>query len=167
MKTDTLFDLASNSKMYATNMMLMKLVDLKLLDLTQTIKHYIPGYSGNLGYNEKTGVDEAMTSKEGVSLSRDKIKVMDILTHQAGYSPEVLFFSNRSVDDGYSPFTPSSLQSNDPVKTKKLIIKHVPLHRVPGNKHVYSDTDFMLLGILVERIINDKAKSIKDGLNQN
>jgi serine-type D-Ala-D-Ala carboxypeptidase len=72
MQVDTLFDLASNTKMFATNFALMKLVSEGKLDVTQPISQYIPEYRGQ---------------------GRESRLVRDLLSHTAGYAPEVKFFS--------------------------------------------------------------------------
>jgi len=124
MTKDTLFDLASNTKVFATNFALMKLVSEGKLDVNLPINHYIPLYQGD---------------------GRELRTVKDMLTHNAGYAPQVQFFTrdNRLGDRFYS-------QSVD--KTKELILTQVPFAINRGTKHIYSDTDYMLLGMLVEEI---------------
>ena len=124
MTTDTLFDIASNTKMFATNFALMKLVNEGKLDTSLPINHYLPSYRG-----------------EG----RDLRTVKDILTHNAGYAPQVKFFT-RENDLGVKFF------SQDPQKTKNLILTKVPFTVGRSVKHMYSDTDYMLLGMIIEKI---------------
>jgi N-acetylmuramoyl-L-alanine amidase len=124
MTTDTLFDVASNTKMFATNFALMKLVDEGKLDTSLPINHYLPSYRG-----------------EG----RDLRTIKDILTHKAGYSPQVKFFT-RDNNLGVKFF------SQDSNKTKNLILTQVPFAVGRSAKRMYSDTDFMLLGMIIEKI---------------
>lgn len=124
MHTDTLFDIASNTKMFATNLALMKLVSEGKLDVNAPIEQYMPDYQGG---------------------GRDTRLVRDLLTHTAGYAPQVRFFT---PDNGVS----KSLYSQNPQRTDQLLLNRVPFAIGRNVKAVYSDTDYMLLGMLVERL---------------
>lgn len=124
MTTDTLFDLASNTKMFATNFALMKLVSEEKLAVNLPINHYLPSYRG-----------------EG----RDLRSVKDILTHHGGYSPQVGFFTrDNHLGSGFF--------SQDDKRTKELILTKVPFAIGRNTKRIYSDTDYILLGMLIERV---------------
>lgn len=120
----TLFDIASNTKMYATVFAVMKLVTEGKLDINQPIQAYISEYQGQ---------------------GREQRLVRDLLDHSAGYGPELHFFrkDNRLGEDFYSI---------DAKRTRQLLTSTVPFVRERGQQSVYSDTGFMLLGVLVERI---------------
>lgn len=124
MTTETLFDLASNTKMFATNFALMKLVSEGKLDLNLPINHYLPSYRGG---------------------GRALRTIKDLLTHQAGYAPEVKFFTKQNTL-GLDFF------SQDSQRTKALMLTQVPFARERHTKQVYSDTDFILLGMLIESV---------------
>ncbi|MBB1447993.1 serine hydrolase, partial [Pseudoalteromonas sp. SG41-6] len=66
MQINTLFDLASNTKIFATNFALMKLVSEELLNINKPVQSYLSEYTG-----------------EG----RVQRIVKDLLTHSAGYPP--------------------------------------------------------------------------------
>lgn len=124
MQPDTLFDIASNTKMYATNYALMRLVSEGKLNVNLPIQHYFPEYQG-----------------EG----RDKRTVKDLLYHTAGYPPEVHFFR---PDNRHGP----EFYSLNKAHTEQLILTQVPFATELGQQAVYSDVDYMLLGMLIERI---------------
>lgn len=124
MQTDTLFDIASNSKMYATNYALMRLVSEGKLDVTKPVQHYIPEYQGD---------------------GRELRTVKDLLYHTAGYAPEVHFFR---PDNRHGP----QFYSLNKAQTEQLILTQVPFATERGTAAVYSDVDYMLLGMLIERI---------------
>ncbi len=124
MKKDYLFDIASNTKMFATNFALMQLVSQGKLDVNKPIYYYLPEYRG---------------------AGRETRTVKDLLTHNAGYAPQVRFF-DRDNALGESFF------SQDSEKTKQLILHKVPFMVSRHSKRMYSDTDYMLLGMLIERI---------------
>jgi serine-type D-Ala-D-Ala carboxypeptidase len=124
MQTDSVFDLASNTKMYATNYAIMQLVSRGLLDINKPVQFYLPEYHG---------------------AGREQRLVKDLLYHNAGYAPEVHFHrpDNRHGEMFYSL---------DRALSMHLIATAVPFERERGGKAVYSDIDYMLLGLLIERI---------------
>jgi len=124
MTTDTLFDIASNTKMFATNFALMKLVSEGKLDVSLPINHYLPAYRG---------------------AGRELRTIKDILTHNAGYSPQVQFFSRDN-------HLGSAFFSQNEQRTKELILTKVPFAVGRSTKRMYSDTDYMLLGMIIEKI---------------
>lgn len=124
MQTETLFDIASNSKMYATNYALMRLVSEGKLDVTKPVQHYLPEYQGD---------------------GREQRTVSDLLYHTAGYPPEVHFFR---PDNRHGP----QFYSLNKAYTEQLILTQVPFATERGTAVVYSDVDYMLLGMLIERI---------------
>ncbi|GGD75019.1 hypothetical protein GCM10011357_32500 [Lacimicrobium alkaliphilum] len=124
MRKDTLFDMASNTKMFATNFALMKLMTEGKLSFNDKVSDHIPEFKGQ---------------------GRSAIRIKDLLNHTAGYGPEVRFFE-RENKFGEAFF------SQNKNKTAQLLLNEVPLEIGRGLKPVYSDTGFMLLGVLVERV---------------
>lgn len=124
MQPDTLFDIASNTKMYATNYALMRLVSEGKLNVNLPIQHYFPEYQGD---------------------GREQRTVKDLLYHTAGYPPEVHFFR---PDNRHGP----EFYSLNKAHTEHLILTQVPFATELGQQAVYSDVDYMLLGMLIERI---------------
>lgn len=124
MRHDTLFDIASNTKMYATNYALKHLVSTGKLNINLPIRYYLPEYQ---------------------DAERDSLTVKDLLYHTAGYPAEVQFFrpDNRHGPEFYS------LNKAD---TEQLILTKLPVAKAQGKQVVYSDVGYMLLGMLIERI---------------
>ena len=128
MDVDTLFDIASNSKMYSTNYALMKLVSEGTLDVNKPVKEYLKEYRGG---------------------RRERIRVKELLSHIAGYAPEVHFFlPDNEVGPEFH-----SLNRN---KTIELLKTKVPFVYEKGKQTIYSDTDYMLLGLIIEAITGMK-----------
>lgn len=125
---NTMFDMASNSKMYAANYAVMHLVDEGKISLDTPIKTYLPEY---------TGCDAS-------GQCRDDRRVIDLLWHDAGYAADPQFFNPAAIGD--------ELYSQDPFLTRQLILTKLPFERPLGGKPVYSDIDFMLLGMIVESV---------------
>jgi N-acetylmuramoyl-L-alanine amidase len=69
-----------------------------------------------------------------------------LLYHKAGYPPSTAFY-NRAQTGA------SGLYSQDPQKTRQLLTTRVPFRDPRGKKVVYSDNDYLLLGVLVERLV--------------
>ncbi|MBH0002701.1 penicillin binding protein PBP4B [Pseudoalteromonas sp. SWYJZ12] len=124
MQTNTLFDLASNTKIFATNFALMKLVSEGLLNINKPVQSYLSEYKG-----------------EG----RAKRTVKDLLTHSAGYPP-VFDFHRKDGSNG------DAFYSQNSKTTKQLLLTSVPFSSKSSGQHVYSDIDYMILGVLIERI---------------
>jgi N-acetylmuramoyl-L-alanine amidase len=126
MKADHLFDLASNTKMFATNFALMKLVSEGKINVNNPISNYLAEYQGQ---------------------GRESRLVRDLLTHTAGYSPQVRFFTK---DNELGP----AFFSQNKTQTEHLLLSKVPFEMGRQTKSVYSDTDYMLLSLLIERVTN-------------
>ncbi len=124
MQTNTLFDLASNTKIFATNFALMKLVSEGLLNINKPVQSYLSEYKGE-GRTERT--------------------IKDLLTHSAGYPP---VFDFHRKDGRYG----EAFYSQNSKTTKQLLLTSVPFSNKSSGQHVYSDIDYMILGVLIERI---------------
>lgn len=127
MENDTLFDLASNTKMYAANFALQKLASEGKLDLQEKVQKYIP---------------EFKDTEADVIKGKDTMRIIDVLQHTAGFKPDPQY---------HNPKVSKELYSQEREKTIQFINK-TPLTYVPGTQNVYSDVDYMLLGTIVEKI---------------
>lgn len=134
MHCTTMFDLASNTKMYATNYAIMHLVYEGKLDIDKKVKYYLPDYTGCDANDE----------------CRDKRTIRDLLTHRAGYMPDPQFFDPDSIDK-YG----SGLYSQNRELTESIILTRLPFAGKKADKPVYSDVDYMLLGMVVEAITGE------------
>jgi len=124
MQKDTLFDMASNTKMYVTNYALMKLATEGKLDFKAPISRYIPEYQGH---------------------GREVRTVKDLLTHSAGYAPSIHFYDK---ENNYG----EQLFSQNKQHTQYLLTQKVPFEVGRNIKASYSDLDYMLLGTIIEHI---------------
>lgn len=132
LESETIFDLASNSKMYATNYAIMHLVYQGKIDLNAPLKQYLPEY---------TGCDSS-------GQCRDDRKVIDFLRHDAGYTADPQFFNPNAVG--------AEFYSQNRALTENLVATKLPFERPLGGAPVYSDVDFMLLGMLIERVTGQR-----------
>lgn len=124
---DTLYDLASNTKMYATNFALMKLVYEGKLNVDDKLQKYLPGYK-----------DEPDAKFKG----KDKITIRNLLQHNAGHAASIKFYDKERAEGLFS------IKKEDTVK----LFDKAPLTYEVGSKVLYSDTDYMILGYIVELI---------------
>lgn len=143
---ESIYDLASVTKVSATTVSIMKLYEQGKVDLNKTLGDYLPF---------TIGTDKA------------PLLLKDVLLHQAGLNPYISFYSetiDKANNGAPSPAiyhdVPDSLFSV-PV-AKNVWMRHdwndTMLKRIvdsklgPHGKYVYSDNDFILLGKVVEAV---------------
>ncbi|MBG9547491.1 penicillin binding protein PBP4B [Cytobacillus firmus] len=131
MKTKTMFDLASNTKMYAVNFSLQHLVSEGKINLEEKIQHYFPEF--------KDSADDEIKGK-------GELRIIDLLHHTAGFPSSIHY---------HNPERAGELYSQERSKTLSMILK-TPLQYEPGTKQVYSDIDYMLLGFIIEKITGEQ-----------
>ena len=144
MKTESIFDLASVTKISATTVSIMKLYEQGKIKLNGTLGDYLPA---------TRGTDKA------------KLKISEILLHQAGLIPDVLFY--KYVRDSVTHLPDPSIIStqrpgftvrvadnmylrNDWLDTAFQLVLNSPVRQ--QGKYVYSDLDFIFLGKVVEAV---------------
>jgi CubicO group peptidase (beta-lactamase class C family) len=121
----TIFDLASCSKSF-TAMAVVLLVEDGLIDLDQTLVHYIPEFE--------------MEDKE-VS---DLITVRQLLNQTSGIPGNM-----------YEPLAfqrEENTQNSDPFDLLVEVMKRIETDREPGSSFEYTNLNYCLLGALVERV---------------
>ncbi len=140
----TLYDLASVTKTSATTVAIMKLVEEGKVDIEKTIGDYLPWVVGN---------------------AKAKIRLKDLLLHEAGLYPYIKFYESLLQPDGSIDskwivpiqdashqlmVTPGKYLANNWMDSIRLKILNSPVS-APG-KYVYSDNDFIFLGNIVEQV---------------
>lgn len=139
--TDTLYDLASNTKMYATNYAIQKLVTNDLISINDKIDKFFPEFSNQEGDNEQ------------VKAWKAKLTIKDILQHQAGFPADPQYHNNKFNQETQKPDPNANnpLFSQDKETTKSKVLATQLIYE-PGTKTVYSDVDYMLLGLVIEKV---------------
>ena len=156
--TDTLYDLASNTKMYATNYAIQYLVanskNYNNFSINDPITKYFPDFVNStieIKYDTAngTGAPDLETAKAW----KAELTVADILQHQAGFAPDPQFHNDKfdQVTQTPDPDTDNVLYAIGKDAVAEAICK-APLVYEPGTKTVYSDVDYMLLGLIVEQV---------------
>jgi CubicO group peptidase (beta-lactamase class C family) len=133
---ETLFDLASNTKMYACNYAIQKLVSDGAVKLSDLVSKYIPDF--------KDGDNDIIKGK-------NILTIKDILMHQAGFPADVQYHNDKYTGNGVGKDGKNILFSQNRKKTEEMIVK-TPLIYAPGTKTIYSDVDYMILGLIVEKV---------------
>lgn len=159
--TDTMYDLASVTKMFGVNYALQKLVSDGEIDLDSRVVSYLGDrFSEDVIEIRYEGGDDAdiQTQKEW----KAALTLKDLLMHQAGF-PEDPRYCNPHLD--------TEKQKYDPDKTNLLYagcggdestreatveaICRTPLLYEPGSRTLYSDVDYMILGLVVEQVTGE------------
>ncbi len=143
---ETIYDLASVTKIMATTVSVMKLYDEGKLDLQKTLGDYLPWVRGS---------------------NKENIKLWDLILHQAGLKAWIPFYK-ETVDTlladiplySYYSYRSDSLHQvrvaeniylrNDWVDT--MYARILQSEVAPAGKYIYSDNDFIFLGKIVEAI---------------
>ncbi len=141
---DAVFDLASVTKICATTLAVMKLYEEKKLDINKDIGAYLPSARGS---------------------NKERIKIVDLLLHQAGLVPFIPFYK-ETLDEKGNPSTQFYRKAPDesfsiPVAEDMYMLKgwkDTMFKRILASpllysdKYVYSDNDFIFLGRIVEAV---------------
>jgi len=140
----TYYDLASVTKVSATTVSIMKLVEEGKVDIDKTIGDYLPWVKGN---------------------AKATITLRDLLLHQAGLYPYIKFYERLLNADGSlnsqlvtnSPdakhqqmISPNKFLANYWIDTIQQQILRSPV--TASGKYIYSDNDFIFLGNIVEKV---------------
>ena len=154
--TETLYDLASNTKMYATNYAIQYLVQDGKLSLKDPITKFFPDFAvkENIAYKaEFDGHPTTDADKDQIVVWKQQLTIQDILMHQAGFDPDPQFHNDQFNQNTQKPEAgvDNPLYAIGRPAVTEAICK-APLNYEPGTKTVYSDVDYMLLGLIIEQV---------------
>ena len=143
---ETIYDLASVTKVCATTISVMKLYDEGKLDLHQTLGFYLPWVRGT---------------------DKDSLRIWDIMLHQAGLKDFIPFYAETISKDKaagplpgiYSSVTDSThsirVAENLYIRNdwQDTMYRRILTSKLgPIGKYVYSDNDFIFMGKIVEAL---------------
>jgi CubicO group peptidase (beta-lactamase class C family) len=123
----TIYDLASLTKVIATTTAAMILADRALLEIQRPVAAYLPDFSQPFAL--ATG---------SLWMAREEVTVQHLLAHTSGLPAYERFFLRA--------------------REKAHVIEEalaLPLEELPGQKTVYSDVGFILLGEILERVAKE------------
>ncbi len=142
-KNHHLYDVASLTKILATTLAMMKLYEERKIKLDDKIGTYLPWLKGS---------------------DKEKLKIKDIMTHQAGLIPFIPFYKNMLIDGKLNPeIFADSFSKEFPIPVAKniwLSTKHedelwkgiAQSELKKQGEYIYSDLGFILLRKLIERV---------------
>ena len=156
--TDTLYDLASNTKMYSVNYAIQYLLTQGKIDLDTKIVDIL-----GKAFSEKT-IDIRYNGYDHVSLKTNKawkakLTLRDLLKHQGGFPAGPQYFNDRydcaaqyfDSDNGNVLYAGTGADAATRKNTLQQIFR-TPLMYEPGTKTLYSDVDYMVLCFCVEAV---------------
>ena len=123
MTLDTIFDMASLTKVVATTTSVMKLVEDGRIRLNDRVSDYIPGFDRH---------------------NKANITIRHLMTHTSGLRPDL------DLGDEWSGYDTAIALAIDEV--------HRP---PPGERFVYSDINYELLGDIVKRVSSCRSISLR------
>ncbi len=143
---ETIYDMASCTKICATTMATMRLYDEGKIDLQKTLGDYLPWVRGS---------------------DKDTLKLIDIMLHQARLVPDVVFYK-ECVDSSKEQYPlpwifSTKADSTHGVRVAEnlylrndwrdtMCLRIVQSKLMPPHKYIYSDNDFILMGLIVEKV---------------
>ena len=156
---DTLYDLASVTKMMSVNYALQKLVTDEAVELDAPITDFLgPEFAEDTIAlpDEEDSRPDLDTVKEW----KAKLTIRDLLRHQGGFPADPRYASPQQyisdLPEGETyPDNPLFAGNGGDEATRKATIEAIcrtPLDYEPGTKTVYSDVDYMILGLVVEKV---------------
>lgn len=154
--TDTLYDLASNTKMYSVNYAVQYLVSNNEMSLTDKVCDYI----GNRFYEDTVNVTYNGSKPLDLELIKEykkNLTIEDLLCHQAGFpaSPKYEVYTYDFAVNRIGPEYVNPLYSgcDNSFETRERTLESIcktPLMYEPRTRILYSDVDFMLLCFILE-----------------
>ncbi len=162
---DTLYDLASNTKMYSVNYALQYLVSQGLVDLDAKICDIL----GQEFVDDTIAIEFAdydPVELETVKEWKSSLTIRDVLRHQAGFPADPQYYNDAfdQTTQQPDPEAENVLYSGyeGTAETRNATLKAIcktPLMYQPGTKTVYSDVDYMLLSFVIEKVTGKEFSS--------
>ena len=164
--TDTLYDLASVTKMFTVNYGLQRLLTEGKVDLDDRVTKYLgESFVSETMLIPQEDPDgniippEQLPDLETVKGWKAKLTIRDLLRHQGGMPADPKYPCPKI----YKENTPEEEFRDNPLfagngadeaarEATLAMIDRTPLEYEPGTKTVYSDADYMILGLIVEKI---------------
>ena len=151
--TNTLFDLASITKMFSVNYAIQKLVTDGQLDIDQPITAFLGEDFAEQTLDFAYAGTENPPDHEIQKAWKRTLTVRDVLRHQAGFPPDIHYF-NPNYDMSLMADGEEGSNLCYAVTREDMMdaLFKTPLSYEPGTKTVYSDLDYILLTFVVEHI---------------
>ncbi len=155
---DTLFDLASVTKMFAVNYALQKLLTEGRFSLDDRVSKYL----GDRFYQDVLDIEYEGGANPGLETQRAwkaDITIRDLLCHQAGFPADVgypkLYYNVRTLRNDPNTVNILYCGADGSEETRATTVEALcktPLYYEPRTATKYSDLDYMILGVIVEEL---------------
>lgn len=154
---DTLYDIASISKMVGVNYALQKLVTDGEIDINEKVCDYL----GDRFFRDTIYIDYeegAHVHLDTIVTWKSELTIAHLLKHMGGFPPSPKYH-NPTINPETLEYDPeienplfSSVSADQAAKEATIeAICKTPLMYEPGTKVMYSDVDYMILGLIVEK----------------
>ena len=153
---DTMYDLASNTKMYSAAYAIQYLADRGEISLDEKVTDIIgPEFVTKTVEIKFASFGEDYPGFDTIKEWKAGITVKDLMMHQAGFPDSGHYHNEKfdTVNQCLNEDRDNELYVPDATKDKTLRegICRTPLMFEPGTDTRYSDIDYMLLGLIVEK----------------
>lgn len=165
---DTLYDLASVTKMYSVNYVMQYLVSQGKIDLNAKVADVMgAAFVDDTLEIKHPGKDDP--DLDTIKQWKAGITIRDLLCHQAGMPADPRYEDSQFSQSTYTDEEPganvlysgSSGSEEDRAKTLESIFK-TPLNYEPRTQTVYSDVDYMLADFIIEKVTGSRLDTLLD-----
>ena len=148
MTTDTIFDMASLTKVLVTTTAILQLYEQGKLDLDTPVAHYLPEFGAPSLLSSRSAAEGAasLPLSPQATAWKQKITIRQLLTHYSGLPEDI------SLKDDWGLKTPDKAEG---IRRAMASVPYGP----PGQTFKYSDINFITLGALVEGLSGQKLDS--------
>ena len=171
--TDTLYDLASVTKMFSVNYALQKLLTDGEVDLDAKITEFLGDQFAEetiqvpIDPNGEKKDPETLPDLETIKEWKANLTIRDLLRHQGGFPADTKYCApqlyKKDLAEGETWLdNPLFAGNGADEKTRQATVEMIcktPLDYEPGTQTVYSDIDYMILGLVVEKITGENLDS--------
>ena len=167
--TETLYDLASVTKMFSVNYALQKLLTDGTVDLDAKITDFLG--EEFVTKTEQINRDEIRSENEDPAEEPDletskrwkaELTIRDLLRHQGGFPVDPKYCApvwyKEGIPESEFPVNPYFAGNGADEAAKQATVEMIcrtPLDYEPGTRTLYSDLDYMVLGLVVEKITGE------------
>ena len=162
--TETLYDLASLTKMFSVNYALQKLVTDDQIDLDAKIVDYLgEGFAEETILVPNAKGEYPQADLDEIKTWKWELTIRDLLRHQGGfpadpkYSSPFLYKEELAEGESYpeNQLFAGNIPGQETRQATIDMICRTPLWYEPGTKTLYSDVDYMILGLVVEQVTGE------------
>jgi SSS family transporter len=162
MTTDTIFDMASMTKVMVTSVAVMQLYEAGKLDLDAPVAKYLPEFDASTPNNTTSSANGATPYQPGAqpqepaskekkraegptypASDKAKVTIRELLTHYSGLPPDV------DLKDAWGLAAPDKAEGIRRAMNSSLTT-------APGTHFEYSDINYIVLGALVEKLSGER-----------